>query len=125
MLSRAVINGITACLLVLILFGSFVSAFDINQTTPVNGTLKNYSVVISNFAFEPQQLNITVNSSVIWTNEDEAPHNIATDKDAVAEIKSDLFKKGETFEFNFTKAGSYPYHCGIHPSMTGIIVVTP
>ena len=101
------------------------AASDINQTIQVDGNLTNNSIHITNFAFDPQDLNITVNSSVIWTDEDSAPHTIVTDKDAAAEIKSDNLNKGDTFMFNFTKAGVYPYHCSIHPSMNGLILVNP
>lgn len=83
------------------------------------------SVLITNFAFDPKVLNVTVNSVVTWTNEDEAPHNIVTDKNAVEEISSKTMNKGETFEYKFTKVGTNPYHCGVHPSMTGIIQVNP
>jgi len=30
-----------------------------------------------------------------------------------------------TFSYTFTAAGSYAYHCSIHPGMTGTITVTP
>jgi plastocyanin len=29
----------------------------------------------------------------------------------------------ETFSYMFTKAGTYPYYCTIHPKMTGKAVV--
>jgi plastocyanin len=110
--------------MVLILAGTLVTAEGVeNQTVSNVSNLTNNSVLITNFAFEPNQLNISVNSSVIWTNEDAAPHNIVSDKGAPEEIKSDLFSKGQSFEFNFTKAGLYPYHCGVHPAMTGTIRV--
>ena len=32
---------------------------------------------------------------------------------------------GATFEHTFTTAGTIHYHCSIHPTMTGIIVVNP
>ena len=31
---------------------------------------------------------------------------------------------GGTFAHRFATAGAYPYHCSIHPMMTGIVVVT-
>jgi plastocyanin len=31
----------------------------------------------------------------------------------------------QTFSYTFTAAGSYAYHCSIHPGMTGTITVTP
>jgi plastocyanin len=121
--SQSVIYGIVVCLCVLTLCTLVMAETGLNQTA-AESNLTNNSVLITNFAFEPHQLNVTVNSSVIWTNEDTAPHNIVSDTGAPAEIKSDLFSKGQTFEFNFTQAGSYPYHCGVHPSMTGVIQVT-
>jgi plastocyanin len=30
---------------------------------------------------------------------------------------------GATFGFTFTKAGTFAYHCSIHPSMTATVVV--
>ena len=120
------VYAFVVCLMALVIAGTCgIAEPALNQTASDGGNLTNNSVNITNFAFEPHQLNVTVNSSVIWTNEDATPHSIVSDKDAGVEIKSDLFKKGETFEFNFTTAGSYSYHCGVHPSMTGIIQVTP
>jgi plastocyanin len=118
--------GLVTSLIVTIMLGISVSAVtDTNQTVQVDNNLTNYSVNISNFAFEPKELNITVNSSVTWTNNDTARHNIVTDAGATSEIKSPLLNKGEMFTYNFTEAGDYPYHCGTHPSMVGIIHVNP
>jgi len=33
--------------------------------------------------------------------------------------------KGTTFTHNFTTAGTYNYHCSIHPNMVGQIQVNP
>ena len=30
---------------------------------------------------------------------------------------------GDTYSFTFTAAGTYPYHCSIHPNMVGTIVI--
>ncbi|MEY2471482.1 MAG: Copper binding protein plastocyanin/azurin family [Actinomycetota bacterium] len=37
---------------------------------------------------------------------------------------SGLLNKGETFTLRFTKPGTYPYACAIHPLMIGQVVVT-
>lgn len=123
---RSVHVALITSVIIIVGLCNFVSAVsDPNQTAQIDGNLTNYSVNITNFAFDPQNLNVTVNSSVTWTNEDTAPHTIVTDKDAVAEIKSTNLNKGDSFEFNFTTVGLYPYHCSVHPSMTGVIQVTP
>lgn len=126
MVSKSVMYGFTMYLVIITMISIFGSATsEVNQTASGEGNQTYYSVNITNFAFEPHELNVTVNSPVIWTNEDAAPHTIVTDREAVAEIISPNLNKGETFEFNFTSIGTYPYHCSVHPSMTGIIQVNP
>jgi plastocyanin len=39
------------------------------------------------------------------------------------EFKSDNIGNGGTYSFTFDKAGTYPYHCTIHPGMTGVVIV--
>ena len=36
---------------------------------------------------------------------------------------SHLIKPGNAWSFTFAKAGHYPYHCGLHPWMVGVINV--
>jgi plastocyanin len=38
---------------------------------------------------------------------------------------SDIMMTGDTYSYTFVTAGSYPYICSIHPSMTGTVTVTP
>jgi hypothetical protein len=37
---------------------------------------------------------------------------------------SGVLSPGDSFNYTFTQAGDYPYHCSIHPSEVGIIVVS-
>ena len=76
------------------------------------------AVSIENFSFKPSVLTVQVGTTVVWTNNDTAVHNIKS-----ATFNSPEMKKGETFKFTFEKAGTYDYSCGIHPTMTGQIVV--
>ena len=78
------------------------------------------SVTIANFAFSPTSLTVKVGTKVSWTNNDSVTHTVTADKGA---FNSGPLTPGSTFSFTFTKAGTYSYHCNIHPSMMATIVV--
>jgi plastocyanin len=77
-------------------------------------------VTIDNFSFRPQTLTVAVGTTVIWTNRDDIPHTVVSD-DGV--FKSKARDTDEKFSYTFDQAGTYPYHCSIHPKMTGHVVV--
>jgi plastocyanin len=94
------------------------------QTTPTTtgGNLGiKKDVTISGFAFNPDTITIPKETSVIWTNMDTAPHTIVSDTGS--EIDSNSIAKGETYVHTFNTPGTYTYHCGIHPSMKGTVIV--
>lgn len=76
-------------------------------------------VSMENFSFNPEVLTVPKGTTVVWTNNDSAVHNVEAD-----DFNSPDLKKGETFAFTFEKTGTYDYICGLHPKMTGQIVVT-
>jgi len=77
-------------------------------------------VKVDNFSFGPATLAVAVGTTVTWTNRDDIPHTIVSN-DKV--FKSKVLDTDEKFSFTFTKAGTYPYFCSIHPKMTGSVVV--
>ncbi len=79
-------------------------------------------VKIDNFSFGPATLTVPVGTSVTWTNRDDIPHTVVS-TDGV--FKSKVLDTDEKFSFTFTfsKAGTYPYFCSIHPKMTGKVIV--
>jgi plastocyanin len=82
------------------------------------------TVVIKNFAFDPSQLTVKTGTVVKWTNQDGAPHTIVSDTGSPAAFSSDSLSSGASYTFTFTQPGTYTYHCSIHPSMKGTIMVT-
>jgi plastocyanin len=78
------------------------------------------AVKIDNFAFGPQTLTVPVGTTVTWTNSDDIPHTSVSTEGV---FKSKVLDTDEKFSYTFTKAGTYPYYCTIHPKMTGKIVV--
>jgi len=77
-------------------------------------------VKIDNFSFGPTALTVPVGTTVTWTNRDDIPHTVVSTDGA---FKSKALDTDDKFSFVFTKAGTYPYFCSIHPKMTGQIVV--
>jgi plastocyanin len=78
-------------------------------------------VQISGFDFNPTPLEIKVGTTVTWQNEDSTAHTVVADDGS---FSSNPLNKGDSFSFTFEKAGSFPYHCGIHTNMKGTITVT-
>ena len=85
-----------------------------------NSSAAPAEVKIDNFSFGPQTVTVPVGTTVTWTNSDDIPHtSVSTD----GVFKSKVLDTDEQFSYTFTKAGTYPYYCTIHPKMTGKVVV--
>lgn len=98
-----------------------VAALLIIHPAPVRGAdSKGTEVRIDNFTFVPDTLSVPVNATVTWVNKDDIPHVIASN-DGV--FKSKAMDTDQKYSYTFTKAGTYPYYCSIHPKMVGKIVV--
>ena len=78
------------------------------------------AVKIDNFSFGPQTLTVPVGATVVWTNSDDIPHTAVSTEGL---FKSKVMDTDEKFSYTFTKAGTYPYFCSVHPKMTGKVVV--
>lgn len=93
-----------------------------NPVTPAPVPVINTAAVgINNFAFSPTPLTIKAGTKVVWTNNDNAPHSITSDTGSL--LDSVKLSTGESFGFVFTTAGSFSYHCAVHPNMKGTIIV--
>jgi plastocyanin len=81
---------------------------------------KSRTVVIESMQFSPQQIEVKLGETVVWSNKDFFPHT------ATAEDHS--FDSGEiatnrSWRFKPRKKGVYPYICTLHPTMKGQLVV--
>ena len=79
------------------------------------------AVTIKGFAFGPAALTVNAGTTVTWTNEDTTGHTVTFDSGGVT---SDTLQNGATFDHTFATAGTFTYHCAIHPSMKGSVTVT-
>ncbi|MEZ4501322.1 MAG: cupredoxin domain-containing protein [Dehalococcoidia bacterium] len=89
-----------------------------STSSPESGD-NDYETEIEDFAFE-QGITVPVGTTVRWENRDGVPHTVSADDDA---FDSGLIETNETFEVVFDAAGSFSFHCNVHPSMTGTIAV--
>ncbi len=79
------------------------------------------AVTISNFAFAPASVTVSVGDTVTWTNSDAVTHT-ATADDASWDA-GNITGNGGTGAFVFPTAGTFPFHCRIHSQMTATVIV--
>jgi plastocyanin len=80
------------------------------------------TITIDNFTFTPGELTVPVGTVVTWTDHDDIPHSIVA-KDKT--FRSTALDTDQSYAFAFTTAGTFEYFCGLHPHMTGKVIVTP
>ncbi|HEY2648820.1 MAG TPA: plastocyanin/azurin family copper-binding protein, partial [Puia sp.] len=76
---------------------------------------------IKNMAFNPASLSVTAGATVTWTNSDTTIHTVTADDGS---FNSGNIAIGATYSRVFNTAGTFSYHCTIHPEMTGKVMVT-
>lgn len=91
--------------------------------TPASSASSLDTITIKDFAFSPAALTIKTGTTVTWVNDDSAPHTVVSDDGAPAPFTSPQLATGASFPQRFAQAGTYAYHCSIHPSMKGTVVV--
>jgi plastocyanin len=79
------------------------------------------SVSIQNFAFSPATLNVIPGTTVTWTNNDSTAHTVTVNSGNGP--NSGQLQHGQTYSFTFSQAGTFAYHCNIHPQMKATVVV--
>jgi plastocyanin len=107
-----------------LLLGFVVTLMADHSAQPGASAQAGSQITIANYKFEPKKLTVTEGTTVTWNNK-EGVHTVKSDTDAFI---SKTLKPGDNFSYQFTKAGTYPYHCTFHGSsggekMAGTIVV--
>ena len=88
---------------------------------------------LTDTAFSPNSIEVTVGQNVAWTNDDSAFHTVTSGTAGAADAGKEfdsgltgptaLTSKGKTFEHTFDRIGDYPYFCTLHPAMVGNVIV--
>jgi amicyanin len=92
------------------------------QQTPASTPATNVTqVTIANFAYAPSNIQVSVGTTVTWTNQDSAPHTV-TFKSGMKD--SGWLRQGQSFSYTFTTPGTFDYYCTVHPTMVARVTVT-
>jgi plastocyanin len=91
-----------------------------NAPAPSGEAVRAEKVEIVEFTYDPDPVTIQVGGKVTWLNQDPAPHTATADDGS---FDTGTLEQGKLRSETFKEAGSFPYHCTIHPQMTGTIEV--
>lgn len=87
---------------------------------PVKAAATMRRTIIKNISYMQPKIQVTVGTTVEWTNNDPLPHSVTSDGKS---FDSGLIQPGHTYRHTFTRAGTYSFHCIPHPFMRGVVVV--
>jgi plastocyanin len=109
-----------------------------STSEPLTGLVK---VNIRDFSFTPATVTIKAGATVMWTNLGPSPHTTVSDNGVWTSgtLGSPTSggsgyggggSSGGTFQSTFTQAGTFGYHCNLHPpsqypTFVGTITVVP
>lgn len=80
----------------------------------------SHAVSIIDFGYTPASVTVQAGDTVIWTNTGQAVHTVSADNGS---FDSGTLLSGRTFAMMFSTPGTFAYHCNVHPSMHGTVVV--
>jgi plastocyanin len=95
-----------------------------NTSTSVS--IVSGSSTLTTDAFSPNPIQVSVGTTVTWTNNDAQPHTVNSGENATPSglFDSPIMAPQATFEYTFTEAGEFPYFCILHPNMVGTVSVS-
>ena len=89
-------------------------------------------VSLLNDLFTPDDLTVTIGTTVRWINDDEDEHTVTSgidnsDPNAGIAFDSDVLSPGDVYEVDFINLGDFDYFCQFHVSegMVGVVRVVP
>jgi plastocyanin len=96
-----------------------------DSTPTAGGTSSSVTIpmgaqTLGNRAYDPGEVSVPVGGTVTWVNTDRASHTTTSN---AAGWDSGIIAPGREFSSTFPTAGTFQYHCAIHPGMVGTVVV--
>jgi plastocyanin len=104
------------------LYGSNYGSGYGNYSSPSYSGLKGeVNVGVYDSYFQPNQIVVSVGTTVRWTNSGGGRHTVTSDTGLWG---SDELNPGEGYAHTFTTTGAFAYHCNVHPEMMrGVVIV--
>lgn len=78
------------------------------------------NAAVGDFTWGP--VSAKVGDVITWTNADSIPHRVALD-DGTCQMSGNI-PGGGMASLVFSVAGTYPFHCTIHPTMKGTVTIS-
>jgi len=91
---------------------------------PHEGLAQTAEVAILDYKYQPPELKIKAGTTVRWVNKEKRTSHSVIWLGPTGGFESERLFPGDAYERGFDKPGAYPYACGPHPEMKGVVVVT-
>lgn len=100
------------------------------ETTNPNLNILEGAAIMGNPNYQPEQLVVNKDSTIIVNNTDTMPHTVTngespSDEESGTIFDTSIINGGDSYELKLTKvkSGEYPYYCTVHPYMTGTLII--
>ena len=115
---------------------NLTSPVAVNMTSETNETTTNIKIVsivpeatgLEDKAYQPNPVKIKVGETITWINNDLSIHTVTEGNPSTINVSANGFDSGlispeEIFKHTFDKVGIIEYHCALHPTMLGKVIV--
>ena len=110
-------------LIAAVLFAPIYSCSKAEDFTGQGGLLPTHYITIKDSSFSPIVLTVATGSSITFVNSTDNEHSIVSDDSAT--ILSGTILHKTSFYYKKDTVGTFYYHCGMHPTVKGTIILTP
>ena len=103
------------------------TSYNNSSSGGATGSTGALTVSAKGTSFSPSTMSVSAGQTVTWRNDDSIDHTVTSGTNCTSDGKFDqVIHPGETFQYTFPTAGSFPYFCRFHCSMgmTGTVSVT-
>lgn len=97
---------------------------DDETSTHSDAPVESNQITYKGFDVVQKTIKVKKGTTVTWTNEDSAKHDVTPEMETSDFKTSELFGKGESYSVTFNTVGTFAYYCSPHPYMKGTVEVT-